>query len=192
MSVPTSKPLILFALLSLVMLATRFLHDGDVGLLPDASWAVFCIGGFYLARHRRWALALLLIEAVGVDGIAFRYFGLSNFCTTLAYWFIVPAYSMLWLGGAWLRRHYQQRPIDLVRLSASLVVSVTACYLITHSAFYWLAGRVEHPSMTEWWSELRRWYGLFLGVTSVYVALAVLVHVVLLQRPHASASLQTH
>jgi len=191
MPVPAAKRFAVFVLLSLSMAVTRFLHDGGAGLLPDASWAVFFVGGFYLSREWRWVLGLLLIEAVGVDGVAFRYYGLDNYCATLAYWFIVPAYSVLWLGGAWLRRHYQQAPIDLARLTASLLVSVTVCYLITHAAFYWLAGRVEHPSIADWWSELMRWYGHFLGVAGTYVALAALVHVVQTQRAHSAASLQT-
>jgi hypothetical protein len=153
---------------------------------------VFFVGGFYLARGWRWALGLLLIEAIGIDCLAIRYYGVSNYCATLAYWFIVPAYSVLWLGGVWLRRHYRQAPLDLARLLASLVLSVTLCYLLTRTSYYWLGGRIEHPSFAGWSSTLTRWYGHFLAVTSAYVALAALVHIALTQRSHATARLQTH
>src|SRR5256885_10809830 len=120
MSTPIPTRFAVFAVLALSMAATRFSHAGSAWLPPDASWAVFFIGGFYLTRQWRWALAILLIEAVGVDCLAIRHYGISNYCVTLAYWFIVPAYSALWLGGAWLRRHYQQAAPDLARLCASL------------------------------------------------------------------------
>ena len=182
---------VLFTVLALLMAATRFSHTGTAWLPPDASWAVFFLGGFYLAREWRWALALLLLEAVSVDCVAIGYYGISNYCVTVAYWFIVPAYSMLWLGGAWLRGHYQRAPLDLGRLFASLVLSVTGCFLITNGSFYWLGGRIQHPDLLGWWSNLTRWYGHFLLVPCLYVAAAVLVHVFLTQRARSTTTLQT-
>ena len=182
----------LFALLALSMAATRFGHAGSAWLPPDASWAVFFLGGFYLGREWRWALGILLIEAVGLDCLASRDYGVSNYCLTAAYWFIVPAYSVLWLGGVWVRRHYQQVPLDLLRLLASLMVSVTVCFLLSQGSFYWLGGRVEHPSFAGWWSNFTRWYGHFLTVSCTYVALAGLVHIAFTPRAHATATLRTH
>ena len=99
MFAPIPTRFALFALLALSMAATRFTHGGAPWLPPDASWAVFFLGGFYLTRQWRWALGILLIEAVGVDCLAIQHYGISNYCVTLAYWFLVPAYSALWLGG---------------------------------------------------------------------------------------------
>ena len=192
MSTPIPTRFAVFAVLALSMAATRFSHAGSAWLPPDASWAVFFIGGFYLTRQWRWALGILLIEAVGVDCLAIRHYGISNYCVTLAYWFIVPAYSALWLGGAWLRRHYQQAAPDLARLCASLLLSVTLCYLLTNASFYWLGGRIEHPSFAGWWSSFTRWYGHFLAVSCAYVALAALLHVALTHRSHAAAPQRAH
>jgi hypothetical protein len=166
-----------FALLAFVMAATRFGHTGSPWLPPDASWAVFFVGGFYLARAWRWALAALLLEAVAVDCAAIGYTGVSNYCVTVAYWFIVPAYSLLWLGGAWLRRHYRQSPMDLARLLLGFTISVTLCFLITQGSFYWLGGRIEQASLAGWWSNFARWYGHFLAVSGAYVALAALIEI---------------
>jgi hypothetical protein len=176
-----------FAFLLLLMAATRFSHAGGAGLLPDASWAVFFIAGFYLAPEWRRALTALLLAATGTDFLAIHYYGISNYCATPAYWFIVPGYSVLWLGGAWLRRQYRHAPLDLVRLCISLVISVSVCFLLTHTAFYWLSGRVEHPTIAEWWAVFTQWYGLFLSVPSTYVALATLLHIALTRRARAVA-----
>jgi hypothetical protein len=191
MSTQTSKRLTVLVLLALVMAATRFSHIGSAWLPPDASWAVFFVGGFYLAREWRWALGVLLIAAVAVDCAAIRYFGVSNYCVTVAYWFIVPGYAVLWLGGAWLRHHYRQTPVDLVRLVASLVVSVTVCFLLTSGSFYWLGGRVVHPDLAGWWSNFTRWYGHFLVVPSAYTALAAFIEIVFGLHPPAGAALRS-
>lgn len=188
MSLSLSTRFALFALLLLLMAATRFSHAGGAGVLPDASWAVFFIAGFYLASDFRWALTALTVAAAGIDLLAIRFYGISNYCLTPAYWFIVPGYSLLWLGGAWLRRQYRYVPLDLLRLCGSLVVSVTACFLLTHTAFYWLSGRVPKPTITEWWSVFTQSYGLFLGIPSAYVTLAALLHMALARRPGAAAA----
>ncbi len=188
MSVPISVRFTVFAVLLALMVATRFSHAGNAALLPDATWAVFFIGGFYRSRDGYWALATLFAAAVGVDYLAIRYYGISNYCVTLAYWFIVPAYSLLWVGGAWLRRHYRRVPMDLLRLLVSFVASVTLCFLVNHSAFYWLGDRTGKPSLAEWWSVVTEWYAYFLAVPGIYVALAAVVHVALTQ-PRAAARL---
>jgi hypothetical protein len=183
MPVPIPVRLSVFAGLLVLIAATRFSHAGSAGVLPDATWAVFFLGGFYLARQWRWSLATLFAAAVGIDYLAIRHYGISNYCLTMAYWFIVPAYGILWLGGAWLRQHYQRVALDFARLLLSLVVSVTLCFAITHSAFYWLGGRIAHPTLGEWTSVFVQWYPLFLAVTSLYVGVATVLHIALTHRP---------
>lgn len=192
MFAPNPRRFALFALLALSMAATRINHAGTAWLPPDASWAVFYLAGFYLAREWRWALTLLLIEAVAIDGLTIRYYGVSNYCATFAYWFIVPAYSVLWLGGAWLRRHYMQAVPDVARLSASLLLSVTLCYLLTNASYYWLGSRIEHPDLLGWWSNFTRWYARFLMVPCAYVGFATLLHVAFTHRSHSTAPQHTH
>lgn len=191
MFVPISVRFTVFATLLLLMVVTRFGHAGSIGVLPDATWSVFFLAGFYLSRDWRWSPATLFVAAVGVDYLAIRYYGISNYCVTLAYWLIVPAYSLLWLGGVWLRRHYRRVPLDLLRLLASFVVSATLCFLVNHSAFYWLGDRIGKPSLAEWWSVFTEWYPYFLAVPGVYVALVALVHLALTQRSPAAGALQS-
>ena len=166
-----------FAALAVAMGATRFGHLGTAWSPPDASWAVFFLAGFYLARER-WVLPMLLCEAVAVDFLAIHAYGVSNYCVTGAYWFIVPAYSVLWFGGVWLRRHCRQRTSDMARLAASLLASFTVCFLLTQGSFYWLGSRVVDPSLVGWWTNFARWYGPFLLVTGGYVGLTTAGHVI--------------
>ena len=58
---------IVLSLLALLMLATRSHVFSHFTPVPDASWAVFFIGGFYLRGWGRWAFPLLMVLAVGID-----------------------------------------------------------------------------------------------------------------------------
>ncbi len=179
-----------FLVLALAMAATRFGHLGTTWAPPDASWAVFFIAGFYLTGERFWVLAALLAEAIVIDFAAIHYYGVSDYCVTPAYWFIVPAYSALWLGGVWLRRHYRHRPGDVLRLVASLLACFTVCFLLTQGSFYWLGSRVADPSIAGWWLNFTQWYGQFLLVTGAYVTLAAIGHAVVARHAPERVSLR--
>ena len=62
----------ILVLLGLIMAATRSHHFSPLanatwGPLPDASWAVFFVAGYYVRDWLRWAFPLLLALAVVVD-----------------------------------------------------------------------------------------------------------------------------
>jgi hypothetical protein len=180
-----------FLLLAVTMAATRFGQCGGTSSIPDASWAVFFIAGFYLSAEWRWALPALLAQAVVIDFIAIHYYGISDYCTTAAYWFIAPAYSILWIGGAWFSRNYQATSRDLGRLVISFTLAVSACFLLTEGSFYWLGDDIARTSVAGWWFNFMSWYGDFMLVTAGYVVLAALGHIALTRRLPEHAHLQS-
>ena len=182
MTVLGSRRLAGFCALWALMVLTRSGHLGTAWTPPDASWPVLFLAGFYFMRQWRWALPTLLFTAVIVDFVVIRYLGVSSYCVTVAYAFMLPAYSLLWLGGAWMRRAYRHEPRDLVRCAGSFALAVSLCFLVTHTSFYWLGGRVPHPSVAGWWAGLARWYPAFLGVAFVYVSLAAVLHAAFARR----------
>jgi hypothetical protein len=181
-----------FAALAALMVLTRSGHLGTAWSPPDASWAVLYIGGFYLARQWRWALPGLFFTAVAVDFIVIREFGVSAYCVTVAYVFMLPAYSILWLGGVWLRRTYRHELADLARSAVSLGLAASLCFLITNASFYWLGGRVPDPSLGGWWQNLAQWYPGFVGVPFIYVGIAALLHAALARPSRAPVEADAH
>lgn len=89
----------IFLLLALVMMTTRLHH---FGMLPDASWGVFFLAGFWLRGSTRWAFPLLIALAVLVDFFVITSTGLNfwtHYCVSPAYWFMPVYFGALWFGG---------------------------------------------------------------------------------------------
>ena len=184
----------LFFALALVMAATRihhsFLHHFDA--VPDASWGVFFLAGFWLRGSMRWAFPLLMLEAVLIDYAVITNQGLdfwSHYCVSVAYWFLVPSYFSLWLGGCVLAKHQRGLRLSTFGMAAAAVLaSVTVCYVLSNGSFYWLSNSVPAPrSMSAWMENLRDWYLPFLQTTAAWVALGAVLHV---QATHLARALQ--
>jgi len=187
MKIVNDKQFVLFLVLALVMAATRSHLPTPVLHLADASWAVFFLGGFYLAKEGRWALPLLFIEAVAIDYAAIQYLGVSNFCVTVAYWFLLPAYGALWVGGAWLNQRKALNLQGFTWLFISLFVSVSLCFSISNGSFYWLGRHAGTATWSGYVANFNQWYFSFLRVPFEYVAAAAVLHV-LIAKLHALSS----
>lgn len=165
-----------FVGLVILMVATRSGLASNLHL-QDASWAIFFIAGFYLSDRWRWAFPALMATAVAIDWAAIRYYGVSNYCVTVAYGFLVPAYAALWLGGSWVRRHASLDGAGLLALGASALIAASACFLLSDGSFYWLGSRVAAPTLAGWTANLAAWYWPFVRTCLAYVAMAALIHV---------------
>jgi hypothetical protein len=188
----------IFLALAVVMAATRMhhsvLHHFDA--LPDASWGIFFLAGFWLRGAGRWAFPLLMVEAVLIDYLVISGQGLdfwSHYCVSMAYWFLVPSYFSLWFGGSWLAKHQSGLRLQTLGLAAlALAVSWAGCYLLSNGSFYWLSDSVPLPrSFAAWFSNLGDWYLPFLQTTALYVGIGAVLHVLTLQVAHALHADQT-
>jgi hypothetical protein len=186
MATTQTQRLGIFAALALVMAATRihlslFHHD-----IWDASWGVFFLAGFWLRGSARWAFPLLMAEAVLVDYLVITNMGISfwsHYCVSAGYWFLIPAYGALWLGGSWLAKHQNGLRLSTLGLAVvALLVSENLCYLISNGSFYWLSANVPAPrSFGAWFANLGDWYLPFLQTTALYVGLGAVLHVLAVQ-----------
>lgn len=179
MAMTQTQRLGIFSVLALVMAATR-LHHFDA--IPDASWGVFFLAGFWLRGSVRWAFPLLMALAVLVDFFAITSQGLSfwsHYCVSAGYWFLVPSYFALWLGGSWLARHQAGLRASTLGLAAlALLVSEGMCYLLSNGSFYWLSPvTAAVRSLNGWFANLGDWYLPFLGTAAMYVAIGAVFHV---------------
>ena len=165
--------------LALCMAATRSDHFAGELHLPDASAAVFFLAGVYL--RPTWIAAALLVEAALIDYAAIALGGVSSFCISPAYGFLLPAYGALWLAGRW----YAKTPTKQVRhrlsfstllpLAASVVVGGLVSELFSSGGFYFFSGRFE-PNLAEFGARIARYFPSSLATLAFYVAVAAIVH----------------
>jgi len=176
---PLSRPvsLGLFAALLAVMLATRFHHFGTALNLPDASMAVLFLGGLYLRRHAAFVAFVAL--AVIIDWISVDYAGVSRFCVTPAYAFLLPAYAVLWYGARAYADRLQLTPASMALVFGVALLCASVSFAISNGAFYWLGGRYAEPHIGEYVARVWQWGPLFVRTTLCYIAVALAVHVVL-------------
>jgi hypothetical protein len=173
----------IFLLLALAMAATRLHH---FGALPDASWGVFFLAGFWLRGSARWAFPLLIAEAVLIDFFVITGQGVdfwSHYCVSAAYWFMPVYFGALWFGGSWLAKHQVGLRLQTLGLTVvALLVSEAVCYLISNGSFYWLSASVPQPrNLASWFVNLGDWYLWFLDTTVRYVAIGAVLHVLVVQ-----------
>jgi hypothetical protein len=164
-----NSPLLIAVLLAALMAATRYHHFGSSTYLPDASFAVFLLAGFYVRSP--WAPVLLLIEAALIDSVTIAG-GVSAFCVTPAYAFLIPAYGALWLGGRIYSRLHRWAWPTLLPLSAVVLVSVTLALLISSGSFYLFSGYFPEMNALEYADRVAKYFPAYLASTCLYVAIA--------------------
>ena len=175
----TAQRAFVLSVLVLLMAATRVNHFAAI---PDASWAVFFIGGFYLRQWTRWAFPLLMALAVLVDWIVIRHSGLDfwqHYCVSPGYWMLLPAYFAMWSGGMLLRGGYHGATwVALGKGALLLVAAVAVCHLFAQGGFYWTSDSVAAPTVDGWAKNYGDWFLPYLRTAAVYVGLAAALQLV--------------
>lgn len=159
--------------LALCMAATRSDHFAGELHLPDASAAVFFLAGVYL--RPMWMLPALLVEAAFIDCLAIAVGGVSSFCISPAYGFLLPAYGALWLAGRWYAVRHRLAFSTLLPLAASVLIGGLVSELFSSGGFYFFSGRFE-PNLAEFGARIARYFPSSLATLAFYVAIAAIVH----------------
>lgn len=160
-----------------LMALTRYNHFGSSVALPDASYAVFFLGGLFLGRVRGALalLALLLVEAALVDYYAINFQGISSWCVTSAYGFLVFAYSALWYVGRWYAPRHNLTAKGLLGLVAAGAAAGSLAFVIANVSFYLLAGYFGSMGVWEFTSSVAQYYGSYVTVAVIYIGCAVIL-----------------
>ncbi|MES1981491.1 MAG: hypothetical protein V4443_03340 [Pseudomonadota bacterium] len=173
-----TQTITIFASLAVLMAATRYNHFGSSVTLPDASLAVFLLAGFFLARSRAAlpAFVLLLLEAGAVDYYATEFQGVSSWCFSPAYWFLIPTYASLWLGGRWFAARQRKSWASLALFSGVVWLATTVAFVISNVSFYMFSGRYDVLSLTEYTAHIMQYYPSYMGSSLMYIAPAVVIY----------------
>jgi len=177
MKVLQHKTVWVFAALVSLMALTRFNHFGSSAVLPDASYAIFFLGGLYLGRTRAalMLLAMLLVEAALIDYYAINFRGVSGWCVTSAYGFLVFAYSSLWFVGRWYAPRHDLTGKSLLGLLGAAIAAGSLAFVIANVSFYLLAGYFGRMSVWKYTSSVAQYFGPYVEVATMYIGCAVIV-----------------
>lgn len=161
--------------ITILLIATRGHHFASLTNLPSASLAVFFLAGFYL--RPAWMFPALLVLCAGLDYAAITFGGVSSFCVTPAYGFLIPAYGVLWLAGRWFSGRYRFSWNALLPLGASVVVAAAVSELLSSGGFYFFGGRYAEPTLVEFGSRLVKYFPRQIENIGFWLGVALVVHV---------------
>jgi hypothetical protein len=177
-----AKPLLIAAALAFLMLLTRGSHVLTAVSLPDASLALFLLGGLCLSANLKnsmyWFAAFFGLATV-IDFGAAAFDPAQGFCLTNGYWGLIPAYGAMWLGGLWLNK--QQDAFankSIVTYTAVAMFTTFVAFIISTQTYYLFSGRFPAQGMIEamkhGWEYLPSWMGfsaMYFAVVWLSVAL---------------------
>jgi hypothetical protein len=161
----------MFATIGLMalMAATRFHHFGTSFSLPDASLAVFFLGGLWVGG--RYLFISLLLEAGLIDYVATTLFGVSDFCITPAYFFLIPTYSTLWFAGKWCSQFSSLTAINSAQQFAMLLSATATAFLISNFSFDLFSGHYPAGAWTQYLDSYVQYFPPYLLSTLLYTLL---------------------
>ena len=164
---PSNKQLLIAAAIAFFMLLTRGSHTLTPFNLPDASSALFLLGGLYL-RRLGWFAAFFALATI-IDFGAAALDPAQGFCLTNGYWGLIPSYAAMWLGGLWLAK--QKDAFAPLQYSLVSMFTTFIAFVISTQTYYLFSGRFPAKglleSMQHGWNYLPSW----MGFAAMYFAL---------------------
>ncbi len=171
----------LIFVLSAMMWLTRGHHLATLAHLPDASWAIFFVVGFYFSSFA--VIALFLAQAFLIDYLVLTQLGIGQSCFTIAYSFLLPAYLSLWFAGNWLSKRYALNLSGFKSFIFAAVSGVVVCELISSGSYY-LINVPGSPSFSEFMSRQALYLPHALLNAMGYLMLALVMHLVAIAVAH--------
>ena len=147
-----------------LMVLTRFHHFGDVLHLPDATLAVFFFAGFY---RKKTLLGFLLVLAGLIDYVAIKN-GVSGWCISPAYVFLIPTFATMWLAGRYAATFKTMSVLEWLKSIGLLTLATSAAFVISNGSFYLFSGRFEELSFVDYFASVAQYYPSYVGAAMIY------------------------
>ena len=179
MTRPNRFDLAVFAALAAVMLATRTHSLSQIVHLPDTSLASFFAAGYYI--RARAAFPALFALGFAIDLVMIRLLSTPDFCFTIAYALLVPAYGVMWAAGRWAHGRLAPKPAALPAVSATICVASLGAEIIASGGFYAFSGRFADPTLAGFGIRLLHYYPYTLLAALTWTGAAAATHVAVLQ-----------
>jgi hypothetical protein len=133
------KSISIYIYLFLLMTLTRGSHLLSSLSLPDASFALFLIGGMLLQKPR-WFISLFILSVV-IDLTTLSTNSAYQIPINFGYWGLLPSYGIMWLFGSRIANTK-----SFVRFVTFGVISTLITFVISTQTYNLLSG--TFPGMT--------------------------------------------
>ena len=172
---PVSLLLAVFALLTLLMLATRTHHFASLNSLPSASIAIFFLAGMYLRNIK--AFWFFYILSVTIDLASSYYRGQFGDCITTSYPALVLSYGAMFTVGYYSKPNWQQNTwqINIIKVALALFVASSIAFFISNGSYYTLSGKFPDLSWAEYATRVDKYYFRSISNPVFYVISAVVI-----------------
>jgi hypothetical protein len=142
-------------LLVVLILVTRTNYSSAVIDTPDITLAAFFIAGLWIPSA--FAFGLLFGAAALADQLSFMA-GVSDWCFTPAYVFLVPTYASLWYAGYLCRKTDFLQVAGAVKIAVYFALAVVLAYLISSYSFYFFSGQLSQATASQYTQSLTRYF----------------------------------
>lgn len=164
------RPAVFFVLL-ILLAVTRVGHFGTAVSLPDASLAVFLLGGMWLSGSPLKGIGCFVAYAAtafGIDVYLAKSAVEAGWCLTPAYGGLVAAYGAVWLIGRTLAGAAH---VSALHLAGAGLTAVVVHFLISNLAFWSLSGYFGQMGLSEYAGTVAKYFPAYLASTAIYLTL---------------------
>jgi len=172
---PISLLLAVFAILTLLMLATRTHHFASLNHLPSASIAIFFLAGMYLRNIK--AFWFFYILTITIDLASSYYRGQFGDCITTSYPALVLGYAAMFTAGFYSRPNWEQSAwqINIIKVALALFFASSAAFFISNGSYYALSGKFPVLSWAEYASRVDKYFFKSISNPVFYVVSAIVI-----------------
>lgn len=165
----SQRLVVLLALVAMIA-STRMSHFGSANLLPDASLAMFLLGGLMLGGIS--GFVVLILTTFGLDIYMAQTATEAAWCFSPAYVGLIPTYAVLWLTGMGLAQQ-QRFARPLLALSAS-IAAVSVAFILSNGFFLAFSGVAAQVSLGQFVLAVAPYFPAYLISALLYLAPALL------------------
>ena len=137
-----TKAFITYILLLLVMSITRGSHLLTSISLPDASFAIFLIGGMLLKKPK-WFISLFILSVV-IDLAILSSNSAYQIPINFGYWGLLPSYGIMWFFGLRIANTK-----SFIRFAAFGVIATLITFVISTQTYNLLSGTFPDITIRE-------------------------------------------
>ncbi|MCI2286113.1 hypothetical protein L3081_25155 [Colwellia sp. MSW7] len=172
---PISLLLVVFAVLTLLMLATRTHHFATFNSLPSASIAIFFLAGMYLRNMK--AFWFFYVLSVTIDLGSSYYRGQFGSCITTSYPALVLSYGVMFAAGFYARPNWQKKgwQLNIIKVALGLFVASSIAFFISNGSYYTLSGKFPDLSWAEYATRVDKYFFRSISNPTFYVISAIVI-----------------